>query len=394
METDEAPLHVRLLATLPAPQPGCLLLSKLPAEVRRHIYSYVLTDYPGPEPEHSHLIRNCYVRPSYSAPRRTDTELLRSCRFVYAECWSLPFALREQVLWLAGKGRAPPRQKFYCETPEERQELANQLRELAEKYTGPRGCQVGGRTGDAETSENNQVVKEKEEKEKEEKALLEFESLRVFAQMYKLEEGGLGSIFELAEPYLRPRRLTLAIRHTDWWYWEMDEPLRIDGRWIEKVCQHLPSSVREVCVELETVDRKKNQADAIVSMMRSRWFFKRQDGVALFADAGGRTCEVDRWTGSSSWNRRRWTRDETAPGEIQYYTVSVRFLTTHAVGLRGGEVDVEASRGAENDDYDAQRLNLELPLPRKRVSMRPINFNPQRHVMHLPVFASFHANNG
>ncbi|KAH8907036.1 hypothetical protein BR93DRAFT_654759 [Coniochaeta sp. PMI_546] len=326
------PLHTRLLATHPHPQTDSPLYSLLPAEVRAEIFSLALADYPDPSPEKHYQATTCYTRPSYFAPRRTDWALLAACRRAYAEAWHLPFVLREQTHWLTAQDRAPPEYRtghIYSGAAEQSRLLAGRLEQIA------------GRLGDDGEG-------------------FEIEGLRAFAQMYKLEDGSLATL--LGTPGLRPRRVTLTIRHADWWFWEQDERLRVEGqKWLEGTCEVLPASVREFCVELESLERKRDQVDEIAKQMRERWFFKRKDGVGLFADVTGGSDEVTRWSGTSTWNRQRWVRDETEEGKIDYYVVAVWFRQEHVVERRGGSVSEEARQACEKGVFKADRLGLTVP---------------------------------
>lgn len=329
-QTSSLPLHARLLSTPPRPQPSSPLFSLLPAEVRADIFSLALGDYPDPSPAKHYQATTCYTRPSYFSPRRTDWALLATCRAAYAEAWHLPFVLREQTHWLTAQDRAPPEYRtgsVYNGGVHQRAHLERSLAQIA------RGL------GDEE---------------------FEIEGVRVFAQMYKLEDGSLATL--LGTPGLRPRRVTLTLRHTDWWFWEQDERLRVEGqKWLKGVCEVLPASVREVCIELESLERKKNQVDEIAKQMRERWFFKRIDGEGLLADMSGAGDEVTRWSGTSTWNRQRWVRDETAEGRLDYYVVAVWFRQHHVVERRGGCVSEEARQACEKGAFRADRLKLTVP---------------------------------
>lgn len=52
------------------------LFTVLPGEIRNHIWNYALTDYEDKARLYNDA--TCYKRPEYLAPRRTDTELLRT----------------------------------------------------------------------------------------------------------------------------------------------------------------------------------------------------------------------------------------------------------------------------------------------------------------------------
>ncbi|KAI0376712.1 hypothetical protein F5Y04DRAFT_265872 [Hypomontagnella monticulosa] len=324
MNMAKSPLHVKILSVPASRQDDSPLFGILPAEVRSYIFSLALTDYPDPSPDKHYDESTCYKRPQYFAPRKSDTALLRTCRAAYAECWFLPFVLHEQTHWLTSHDRAPPEYDMYLNGADAVRSRLEQIKE---------------QRGDSE--------------------IIEIEGLRVFAQMYNIEGNLLAGLLERSG--LRPRRLTLTIRHADWWYWEDDEPLRFEAGWIRNVCDVLPSSVREFCIELESLERKKNQIDSIAKQMRERWFFKRTDGVALFADVTGRNAEIGRWSGTSTWNGDTWTRDETVPGRIDYYIVSVPFQLQHAIERKGGGVSDEASHSAKRGIFDAGKMRLYIP---------------------------------
>jgi hypothetical protein len=330
-QTGNLPLHSRLLTTPPQPQPSSPLFSILPPEVRSEIFSLALADYPDPSPNKHYEATTCYTRPSYFAPRRTDWALLATCRLAYAEAWHLPFTLREQTHWLTAQDRAPPGYPtghVYSVATNQRRMLARSLEQIR------RGL------GGDET--------------------FEIEGLRVFAQMYKLENGSLATL--LGTPGLRPRRVTLTLRHTDWWFWEEDQPLRIEGQlWLSDVCQVLPASVREFCVELESLERRSDQVDEIARQMRAGWFFKRMDGEGLFPDMSGRSDNVTRWSGTSTWNRERWVRDETAEGRLDYYVRAVPFRPLHVVERNGGCVSKHVREDCEKGSFMGDKLKLVVP---------------------------------
>ncbi|KAG7291221.1 hypothetical protein NEMBOFW57_001233 [Staphylotrichum longicolle] len=326
--------YMQPILSLPAArQDQSPLFSRIPAELRSEIFALALADYPDPSPDSRYAAETCYTRPSYFAPRKSDTRLLRTCRAVYQEAWFLPFVLREQTHWLTSSDRAPPE----YDPTKDLNTLISTLDIIAEQHG----------TDHVETN-----------------------GLRVFAQMWALERKQLAIMLRML-PRLRPRSLTLTIRHADWWWWESDQPLRFEGDWIWSANQFLPPSVREFHIELESVQRKKEQVDSIARQMAERWVFKRTDGVALFADASGAANTVDTWTGSSTWNDETWTRDESRPGQIDYYILSVVFRPRHAVERRGGHVSPLAARVAEQD-FAMNRHELRLiwvpPAPDPRLA--------------------------
>ncbi|KAI8683202.1 hypothetical protein NCS56_00444400 [Fusarium sp. Ph1] len=270
------------------PQSGSPLFKLLPAEVRNQIFALALTDYEDTSPDNHYDGNTCFTRPSYFAPRRTDTTLLRTCRAVYRECRFLPFMLTEQLHWLSFDERAPP--EYDVDTAVDK--LHATAMEIAQQM-GQEQVQIEG--------------------------------IRAFPQMFKLEGGELGRL--LMSPYMDPKRLTITIRHADWWNWEDDAPLRFESSWISDVSDVLSPSLNEICIEMETLERKKRQVDRIAKMMIERWFFKKPDGTVLVADTEGSTRQESRWRGTSRWHNKRWIRDETEEGVIDYYIVPTTMTT-------------------------------------------------------------------
>ncbi|KAJ4312666.1 hypothetical protein N0V84_009810 [Fusarium piperis] len=311
-----------ILSIPDSPQSGSPLFKLLPAEVRNHIFALALTDYEDPSPDNHYGDNVCFTRPSYFSPRRTDTALLRTCRAVYRECRFLPFMLTEQLHWLSFDERAPP--EYDVNTAVNK--LHATAKEIAQQM-GQEQVQIAG--------------------------------IRVFPQMFKLEEGELERLLRM--PYMDPKRLTITIRHADWWRWEDDAPLFFNGFWIGDVSDELSPSLNEICIEMETLERKKRQVDRIAKMMIERWFFKKPDGTVLLADTEGSTRQESRWRGTSRWHNKRWTRDETEEGVIDYYIVSVTFRPRQVIERNGGKVSEHASNRAESDNYDYDELRLDLP---------------------------------
>lgn len=337
-----AELHQLPDTTPPDPQLSSPLMTKLPPEVRSEIFKLALAEYIDPSPTAQYSERTPFTRPTYSAPRRTDTELLRTCRAIYNECWLMPHMLKEETHYLTWDSRAPPEYNRDRRRAQLMHRLDNIARNLRRHGLRPEECMT-------------------------------MDSLRIFAQLCELEGGGrLRDIVGLK--YFWFRRLTVTLRHTDWWNWEDDGRLRIgSGRWIEVLGRDLPGSVTEVCLELETLERKKDQVDAVARQMSKQWYFNRKDGTPLFADTSvfaeedfqdeeqdagtteGTTAKkrdrfVQRWSGSSYMNGERWERDETAPGRLDYYILTVPFKLQSAVEEAGGVVDLSVLRAAKAKD--------------------------------------------
>lgn len=326
-----ASLVTKILSTPPAVQNDSPLFRQLPPEIRSEIFAYALTDIVSPLAHKAFCRDTCYTRPGYSAPRRTETALLQTCRAIYGESWHLPFSMREQVHWATREGgRAPPGYDF---------EIAMHKMALSLR-----------------------VAKEQRWRQPH----FEIQSLRVFAQTFMLEWGNLARLLRTED--LHPRSLNLTVRHADWCNWEEDEPLRLEGKWLPAVNKVLSSSVREVRVELETLERKKKQVDCIAAQMRDRWWFKRADGVVLFADADNPTTTVTRWQGTSRWHDRRWVRDERADGVIDYYVKTIVFRPAGALMRKGVPISPIAQGFADSEERPSdEQLRLWNPAVYERL---------------------------
>lgn len=83
-------------------------LFKIPGEIREHIFSYVLSESDGREAISQH---DYWYRPDYTNHRYIDTALLRTCRQVWVETYTLPRRNVSPRIWLGSTEREPPRSK-------------------------------------------------------------------------------------------------------------------------------------------------------------------------------------------------------------------------------------------------------------------------------------------
>ncbi|KAJ1566790.1 hypothetical protein HK405_008401, partial [Cladochytrium tenue] len=175
-------------------------LFALPRESRDLIFEFAVSAAEDPAADAAYAANTCYRRPGYSAPRRSLI-----------------------TVYLTGDDRRPERTTSV-------EELAGRLARIAA---------LQGRSGGRL------------------KAAPEVAHGRVFAQLYLLESGlALQEVLRLAG--LRPRRVTLTLRHTDWWFMERDEPLHFKSARFVNVCR-FPVSVRE----LESLERKRTQLSVV-----------------------------------------------------------------------------------------------------------------------------------
>ncbi|KAL4734669.1 hypothetical protein BDV11DRAFT_174560 [Aspergillus similis] len=261
------------------------LFSTLPPEIRSEIFNYTLS--PIEDKTKLYAKETYWARPGYSAPHKTYTELLRTCKRVYAESWFMPFALAEHSFYLVARDRAPSTRTNWRW---EKRLMEGWLKFLNDVH------------GEGQGHDGRKV---------------DVGDVRVYAQLYLLEPGELMQSV-LDTEYLLPKRVHLTLRYTDFWHWEDTRPLYIDGKWVRRV--RFPESVRVFAVDFESLERRKEEVDILVSQAVEKWVFRRKDRRTLAAKSAD--LATTKWTGSSMFGGKRWIRDEMRPGELDYYVVT------------------------------------------------------------------------
>ncbi|SJL08972.1 uncharacterized protein ARMOST_12348 [Armillaria ostoyae] len=259
------------------PQAASPLFSNIPPEIRNIIFRLALRSYPdkarGYYPGNTY-----YFRPGYEHYQRIDTALLLTCRRIYGETQLLPVIENDHVFWCY---RGPPGSSA---------EPARYFHKMTEKQRNAVNC------------------------------------VPFFTQQFWLEEA-----FPLtcAIPEMRPRKLKITIRHSDWWYWENNHLLVLKDGWTNKI--RLLKRLEEFEIELETIERDKDQMFAIAQRIHS-WKIDLWDGRVLSTE--GRPLNHDHWTGTSVFegNRVRYDREKNVwtnrPGVVRPVAPLVYHTTT------------------------------------------------------------------
>jgi hypothetical protein len=116
---------------------------------------------------------------------------------------------------------------------------------------------------------------------------------------------------------IAPKKITITLRHTDWWYWENNQRLGIDpfrngrtlaaemrkpvpgnrvaGAWGNEF--KLTPSLEELVIEFETVMRKRDQLDAILEWALE-WKFPLQPDNSLYLVAEPKSKQAYTWIGA------------------------------------------------------------------------------------------------
>ncbi|KAG7441502.1 uncharacterized protein BT62DRAFT_937016 [Guyanagaster necrorhizus] len=266
------------------PQTASPLFSTIPPEIRNIIFQLALCSYPD---ESRAYPGNAYCfRPGYEYYQRIDTDLLLTCHRVYNETRLLPVIGNEHVFWCH---RGPP-------------------------GSSARPAVYFGKM----TKEQQDVI----------------DCVHFFTQLYWLE-GTFPAACSIAE--MRPRKVKITIRHSDWWYWENNHLLVLKDGWTNEI--RLLKRLEEFEIELETFERNKDQMLAIAQRIRN-WNIDLWDGRVL--STKGHSLVHDHWRGTSvfadnigydrennSWTRRSRVVRPVAP--LVYNTVTLKWTAVAKV---------------------------------------------------------------
>ncbi|KAL8947286.1 MAG: hypothetical protein Q9222_006414 [Ikaeria aurantiellina] len=261
------------------PQSDSPLFTILPPELRNHIFQLALTAYEDPTRRYKQSA--CYFRPGYTCAHKIDTALLATCRLIYSETATIPASINEHVSW------------YYRPPPD------------ISKNEIPLGTSPAS------------LIRRRN-----------LRTIHLFAQQYWLEgaNGGFAGFTGLWN-FAQPTRLLITIRHTDWWWWEVEAPLALDPKQegrpsSEKHSRALgpfePESwgsefrkiegLERFELELETVESKRHELDAIVDRAKG-WKFFLGDGHVLLLNRS-KTRRAG-WVGESlNAHSRDWIAGE------------------------------------------------------------------------------------
>ncbi|KIY63424.1 hypothetical protein CYLTODRAFT_446626 [Cylindrobasidium torrendii FP15055 ss-10] len=227
------------------------LFSVIPPEIRNVIFRLALSpcnDLDRPYPTNAF-----HYRPDYQYEHVSHTELLRTCKLVYAEAKGLPWTMRTHTFWC---NRGPDDEslngRYQRYDPVAYLERL-QMSEGQKQTIGP---------------------------------------VHIMAQLYWLEQ----TFPQICDsPILQClRHIKITVRYSDWWYWESNEPLKLQRDWTEGL-QSL-SSLEEFEFEMEVIKRDKAQLMDIVKDV-STWRIPLADTDRFLVPNGDPPHEYE-WMGS------------------------------------------------------------------------------------------------
>uniref|UniRef100_A0A8H7XS77 2EXR domain-containing protein n=1 Tax=Psilocybe cubensis TaxID=181762 RepID=A0A8H7XS77_PSICU len=292
--TPPEPVH-SLIASLTGditPQVACLLFTSLPPEIRHRIFSFALQSYDDtsrPYPDNSY-----YSRPGYRYHQRINIALLAVCRRIYTETHALAVRVNEHVFWCSSM-RGPPRAFF------------DNPKWYFSKFTVEQRAAIS--------------------------------HIHLFTQMYWVERAqSFRDFCELED--VHPKQLTITIRHTDWWFWELNTPLAMKLHWLEYL--QPMKKLTTLVMELETIERDHDQLDAVIENVLntclviragSRTLNIQKDGLTTVPYVGPAIYKYD-WDSdleeSIYYSKQddRWItgKTETDPGPIPYVLSTIRWI--------------------------------------------------------------------
>lgn len=282
-------------------------LFSLPQELRDLIYALALA--PWNDRAQSYGSREYYYRPDHVAKPMVLTDLLLTCRRIWLEANSIAIKQWRPTFWY---GRGPAARDWI-------------------PGGGIRGAHAKHDRFFSNMTDN---------------MLRNVTNLKLHAQMFRIEPmGDLASgeqrIAAHFDPALlrrgfAPSKMRVTIRHTDWWYWESDDPLRLEDQWVQALLDSPLASCLEVFeLELETLERKRDQLQRIVDRLRKLSGAARRvnlldpnDGRAIRLVCANETPAISHWTGRNDFEHSKpWEQDEGS----KTYDYHVAILTWRAI---------------------------------------------------------------
>lgn len=286
-------------------------LFRLPVEVREVIWRHATAAYDDVIRPHDYATH--YWRPQHEFAKRVDTELLMTCRAIYAEASHMPLALNTAYFWCY---RGPRGQ------PASNQRARTSMRDHWE--TSRANCR---RTAvfdplhaDADVDEDDTPWHFERYRRNSSIPMHLIRSAHLFTQQYFLECDNFMFV-TMAKEMAHVETLTLTLRGSDWWNFAQGQPLGIDPRLAAAVThgrmlrtwdadargvhtthhqeawgyhiRNLPK-LQTLIVEMEVDDSREEAVKQLAEHALAYWTFPRHEGGYL---SGAGPIKVVRWEG-------------------------------------------------------------------------------------------------
>ena len=289
------------------PQIASPLFSQFPGEIRRLIYEFALTA--SPDPSRPFSKHSWHYRPGYTHARFININLLLTCRRTYLEADHLAISQNEHLIFQPVKHGPPGHSPYLLPSSS---------------------------TSSSTSSSKRRGLLKHAQREK-------IQKVHIFAQQYWLEDWnnqwydycnswnaqnhGIGP-----DSNEHPERLKITIRHTDWWYFLLgensslaldpkfkgrapprswvpdDAPFKLDS-WGSRF--KLLKGLKIFELELETLERKKNELDEVVERAYG-WRLPLTDDQVLVCDEDA--TKYAYWTGSRHFKGLNSNGADPTPG--------------------------------------------------------------------------------
>lgn len=230
------------------PQLQSPLFGILPPEIRKMIFTFVLTDCERTMLSADGKKKLYFHHHIHEHSRRTDTEVLRTCKRIFQETWFLPFALAKHGLIDAYIDYLPRREPQMGFWPEIIAAYLSLVKEFADSHRlGSYFPQIDGFQaflGSAELSESLEM--------------------KTYPQV-------IDDIIYLQE--YRPKVITITIDYAK------DSPKFIEAKWVNEI--RFSPAVKIIEIEFCALRINKYMLALIANFVAKNWFFRREDGVVL-----------------------------------------------------------------------------------------------------------------
>ena len=136
---------------------------------------------------------------------------------------------------------------------------------------------------------------------------------------------------------LRPRVFHVTVRQSDWWHWEYDASLNLDGltlkdegRWVQSILDASQlGGTQKFVLELETVESKVEQLDRVVERL------KKLEGQPNFIDSADvNNLQRSKFACTELLHRWHWTRSTGLGGGSFDVFKDLKELKLHVVVLQ------------------------------------------------------------
>lgn len=225
---------------------------------------YELAVAPSDDPENTYADTDFYFRPGNTAKKVYHTALLFTCRRVWLEANSLPLRAACPTFYFKDEERRP---RWAARRYEEERKEAEPLQSV--RGVG-RIRSTGERLIDEETRFAKFMAKLTTHN------LQNLKEVQFFTQMYWLERQDFRRIFKNGVYDVQwPQTVRFTVKHTDWWYWEEDQPLHMKTAWLPALLENEKFDGASVFkLELETLSWKVKQLLPIIEELKSAEFAK------------------------------------------------------------------------------------------------------------------------